>query len=78
MIRIVQILERIYEDEIGHVDIGSKWFRYLCEQRGELAENLFQKLVNEFFSDGLRGPFNLQAREAAGFTKSEIEWLNRI
>jgi len=29
----VNILEYIYDDEIGHVETGGRWFRYLCNQR---------------------------------------------
>jgi uncharacterized ferritin-like protein (DUF455 family) len=29
-----KILDRILHDEIGHVEIGNRWYRYLCEQRG--------------------------------------------
>jgi len=29
-----KILHRIYTDEITHVEIGNRWFRYICEQRG--------------------------------------------
>ena len=30
----VEILELILREEIGHVKAGSRWFNYLCEQRG--------------------------------------------
>ena len=29
-----QILDIILRDEIGHVEIGNRWFRWCCEQRG--------------------------------------------
>ncbi len=37
----IGILEIILRDEIGHVRIGSRWFRYCCEQRGLEPEATF-------------------------------------
>lgn len=70
-----EILKIIYQEEIGHVDIGSYWFHYLCEQRKIDSYETFKYLLNQYFTDGLRGPFNLDARGKAGFTQAEIDWL---
>ena len=61
--------------EVRHVAIGSRWFRYLCEQRGLAPEATFRSLLREYYAGGLRGPFNYQARLDAGFTESELEDL---
>ena len=74
----VNILTRIYQDEIGHVEIGSRWFRYVCEQRTLDSETQFKQLIDEYFSDKLRGPFNIPARISAGFSDNEIQWLKSI
>jgi len=71
----VACLEVILEEEVGHVAIGSRWFRQLCDQRGLAPEATFRSLLGEYFADGLRGPFNHPARLEAGFTESELEAL---
>jgi len=73
--RGVEILKILLHDEIGHVAVGTTWFRYLCEQRGVNPFNTFQEVVNTYFHGDLRGPFNFEAREQAGFCSQEIEWL---
>lgn len=71
----VACLEIILEEEVRHVAIGSRWFRYLCEQRALVPESTFRSLLHEHYADGLRGPFNHEARLEAGFTESELEEL---
>ena len=70
--RSVACLEIILEEEVRHVAIGSHWFRYLCDRRGLEPEATFRRLLGEYHSSGLRGPFNREARREAGFTESEL------
>ena len=69
----VSLLDIIFRDEVGHVAIGSRWFRYLCEDRQLDPESTFFRLVHERFPDGLHGPYNLDARAQAGFSASELK-----
>jgi uncharacterized ferritin-like protein (DUF455 family) len=69
------ILQRIYQDEIGHVRIGNHWFQYLCEQRGIDLIAGFRSLIAEYLGEGLRGPFNWEARQLAGFSRQELASL---
>lgn len=71
----VACLEVILEEEVRHVAIGSRWFRHLCAERDLEPETTFHSLLREYFSGGLRGPFNHPARLQAGFTESELEEL---
>lgn len=73
----VQILQVIYRDEVGHVAIGDRWFRHFCTQRGVEPESTFRDLVRNYLGDGLRGPFNVEARIEAGFAPRELEALER-
>ena len=73
--RAVDILNVIFEDEIGHVAIGSYWYQAVCKERGHEPEATFQLLIDEYFKAGLRGPFNWPARLKAGFKKAELEAL---
>jgi len=72
----VDILEIIYRDEIGHVNVGSHWFKYLCDKRGQDPTDTFMQLIREYATDKIRKPFNEIAREKAGFSKFELELLN--
>ena len=81
----VDVLEIILRDEIGHVEIGSRWFRYLCEQRKMEPESTFRCLLEEYMeggSDGKpkigKGPLHRSARLAAGFTEEELNYLEGI
>ena len=61
------ILETIYQDEIGHVAIGRRWFEWLCETRGLAPARAWQDQVRRHFRGALKPPFNEAARAAAGF-----------
>lgn len=74
----VAILKIIFEQEIGHVAIGSRWFAYACEQEGKDPEQTFQSLLKEYMSGELRGPFELEARRQAGFSQAELAALQNI
>ncbi|BBP46233.1 hypothetical protein THMIRHAS_16060 [Thiosulfatimonas sediminis] len=76
--RGVEILKILLRDEIGHVEVGSRWFRYLCAQRDANPFTQFTALVKEYFHGDLRGPFNYEARQQAGFSAQEIAWLKTL
>jgi uncharacterized ferritin-like protein (DUF455 family) len=69
------ILDIILRDEIGHVRIGNRWFNWLCEQRGLEPVVTYATLTQAYGMPPLRGPFNLDARRAAGFTDNELAAL---
>lgn len=75
----VEILTRILTDEVGHVALGSKWFKWLCEQKNVEAETTFQSVLLEYYTKkggGLKGNFNVEMRLKAGFSENELAWLN--
>jgi len=69
------LLDIIFADEIGHVEVGTRWFRYLCKQQGKQPEPTFFALLEQYFPKGLYGPYNIEAREAAGFSSKELQIL---
>lgn len=69
------IIDIILRDEITHVAIGNQWYRYLCEQRGLDPVAHYAVLAKQYRAPRLKGPFNLDARRAAGFTQAELEAL---
>lgn len=74
----VAILEIILEEEVRHVEIGSHWFRFCCEQRGLEPEATFLGLLKEHFTGTVRGPFNMAARLKAGFTQREMDAISAL
>ncbi len=75
--KMVDILTVIFEDEIGHVKIGNKWFHALCAQRALDPMEVFDSLVKKHIGNQLRGPFNIEARKLADFSIAEIEYLQQ-
>ncbi len=75
--RGAEIIDIILRDEIGHVRIGNKWYRHLCDERGIDPVTAFAELTRRYEAPRLRGPFNLDARRAAGFTDEELAKLAR-
>ena len=71
-----EILETILREEIGHVAAGSRWFRWYCEREGVESGPTFRRLLTEYGRGVLYGPFNLDARSAAGFSDEELASLH--
>lgn len=74
----VEILEIILRDEIGHVRIGSRWYRHCCELRGLEPEETFRRLLKEVMGSPLRSPFYTEGRLQAGFTQEELDELLKL
>jgi uncharacterized ferritin-like protein (DUF455 family) len=70
------ILDIILRDEIGHVAIGNRWYGWLCKQSGLEPVATYARLASEYQAPVMRGPFNLEARRAAGFSELELAALN--
>ncbi|AHI65740.1 ferritin-like domain-containing protein [Burkholderia thailandensis] len=69
------ILDVILRDEIGHVRIGNRWFRHLCDAAGLDPHATYERLAKQYRAPRLRGPFNFEARRAAGFDDDELNAL---
>lgn len=72
----VAILEVILREEVAHVAAGSRWYRWYCEKAGVDPHLRFRELLAEHARGSIRGPFNVVARLAAGFTEEEIAALD--
>jgi len=73
--KVVEILEVILRDEVGHVLIGNQWFNFLCTKEGLSPIKVYKELARAYRAPVLRGPFNLEARRQAGFTVEELSLL---
>ncbi|WP_087667662.1 ferritin-like domain-containing protein [Caballeronia humi] len=69
------ILDVILHDEIGHVLIGNRWFRHLCDAVGADPHTTYARLAEQYRAPKLRGPFNFEARRDAGFDEAELRAL---
>jgi uncharacterized ferritin-like protein (DUF455 family) len=61
-------LRVILRDEIGHVAAGRRWYEYECDRRGLEKISCYHTLVRARFRGGLKPPFNIPARDLAGFS----------
>jgi len=66
------ILDILLRDEVGHVEIGNRWYLYLCDRRGLEPVATYDALTVEYRAPVLKGPFNVEARRCAGFTEAEL------
>jgi uncharacterized ferritin-like protein (DUF455 family) len=75
--RAVEILDIILRDEIGHVAIGNRWYRWLCARDGLEPHAHYRVLAARHGAPRLKPPFNLAARRAAGFDDDELAALSQ-
>jgi len=74
----VAALRIILAEEVRHVAIGTRWFRYCCERDGLEPSATFLDLLERRYAGIVRGPFNLDARYAAGFSRQEMAALANL
>ena len=67
-----RILDVLLRDEVGHVEIGNRWYVYLCALRGLEPVATYDALTVQYRAPVLKGPFNVDARRRAGFTEAEL------
>jgi uncharacterized ferritin-like protein (DUF455 family) len=68
----VRILDIILNDEIIHVAIGDRWFRYFCAQRNVEPETTYRELIVRYSAPWPQLPMNEKARREAGFSEAEL------
>jgi len=69
------VLRVVYRDEIGHVEIGRRWFEDVCRQRDLVPVTAWHDLARRHYRALLKRPFNDAARLAAGFDAAFYEPL---
>ena len=70
-----EILDVLLRDEVGHVEIGNRWYCWLCDLRGLEPLATYDDLTVRYKAPVLKGPFNIEGRRAAGFTEAELARL---
>ncbi len=66
----VRLLERILDDEIRHVRIGTNHFTALARIRQAEPGDLWKSLVSRHFRGTIKQPFNDSARDKAGLSRA--------
>ena len=64
-----RILQRILDDEIRHVRIGTTHFVAWCANKQKAPESHWKELVGRYFGGAIKPPFNDSARLAAGLSR---------
>ncbi|HXF47409.1 MAG TPA: ferritin-like domain-containing protein [Burkholderiaceae bacterium] len=70
-----RVVEIILRDEIGHVAIGNRWFRFACGAADPI--DVYARLAAAYGAPAPRGPYNFAARRQAGFTDAELRALTK-
>lgn len=73
--RVVDILEIILRDEVGHVAVGNRWYAWLCARAGLEPVAHYRALSRQHRAPRPKPPLNLEARRRAGFTDTELAEL---
>ena len=73
-----EVLRIIMDEEVGHVEIGSRWFHYLCDQRQLPREQTYVSLMQQYAKGKVKPPLHRQARLAAGFSEQELQYLEGL
>jgi uncharacterized ferritin-like protein (DUF455 family) len=72
----VVLLTRFLTHEVGHVERGSYWFKFACQQQGYASETTYQQTLLDYYCGKKpKGPFNREMRIIAGFSNAELDWL---
>lgn len=63
------VLRRIYAEEVAHVAAGTRWFGFVCAQRGLEPMGAWRGLIRRYCDGVVRPPFNDDARGRAGMPR---------
>ena len=69
------VLQVILDQEVDHVAIGVRWYRFACQRENVDPVDRFMDLLAANLPNRVHGPFNAQQRLEAGFT---ADWLDRL
>ena len=76
--RLIDALNIIYKEEISHVYKGDKWFKYLCDKQ-DLDYSVYFKILDKYkLLSKYRPHVNVNARQEAGFSCSELKKLGDV
>jgi len=74
----INILQIILRDEIGHVEIGTRWFNYCCAVQNLPCQETFEDITRRYGKGSVKLPLHRSARKSAGFTDAELDFLEGL
>lgn len=74
----VAILDIILIEEVGHVEIGNRWYLAACAAQQLDPIEAYADLLKKYGVANPKGPFNIAARKLAGFSDEELAWLESL
>ena len=74
-LRVVETLDAMLVDGVGHVAIGNHWYRWLCARDGLEPVAHYRALAMQYNAPRLQPPFNEAARRQAGLSDEELAAL---
>ncbi|MCE3010381.1 MAG: ferritin-like domain-containing protein [Proteobacteria bacterium] len=74
------ITKTIFTEEVGHVEFGSRWYREVCQSERTNPEEDFPRRMNSLRHKIPKRiePLAIEARKKAGFSDSEIGYLQNL
>lgn len=75
--KIIDALKIILEEECDHVQKGDLWFKYACDLEG-VDHGVYFDIIEDYYPGSFprKKELNIQARQKAGFSCSELKRMN--
>lgn len=79
VLKIIDALQIILDEEVDHVRRGDRWFHVAC-QREQVAPDVFFEIIERHYPQSLprKIAINCNARKSAGFECHELEKISLI
>lgn len=75
-----KVVLQIHQEEIGHVEFGSRWYREVCRTENRDPASDFVQRMNQVIGKVPKRveKINHEIRKQAGFTPGEIDYLENL
>lgn len=79
VLKMIQALQVILEEEIDHVFKGDRWFKVACE-RENVHPDVYFEIIDHYYPCSLprKVGINCDARVAAGFDRNELKRISLV
>lgn len=79
VLKIIDALQIILEEEVDHVRRGDRWFHFACE-RQKVSPDVFFEIIERYYPQSFprKTAVNCDARKSAGFECHELEKISLI